>query len=147
MTCSAGLGVFPLECGRIEPGTVGIEPPPALRRVTGETVPLGVAGNAALEALPRGLAVIEDEGLLRIMKADASEPAWCDQSRVHMAVGAELSLVVAFIARAFPTVRGGGMCREEPGRMVARRRICRAGTMALEARWPSVAGHAALRPR
>ena len=80
------------------------------------------------------------------MKAGAPKPTGRDQSRADMAVGAELGLAVALVAGAFPTVRCHGMCREEAARMVPRRCIAGAGTMALETGRPSVADGAGLRP-
>jgi len=147
MAGGAGLGVLPPECSGIEARTVRIEAPASQRRVAGKTVSLGMAGDAAFQVLARGLSMIEEEGLLRIMKADAPEPAGGGESRADMAVGAELGLVVALTARAFPTKRCGGMRRQEAGRMVPRRCIGRAGTMALETGRPGMAGGAALRPR
>jgi hypothetical protein len=46
---------------------VGIEPAAAERRMTGEAVTLGVAGDAGLQALPRGLAVASDEYAVRVV--------------------------------------------------------------------------------
>ena len=69
MTGGAGLGVLPLQRRRIESGTVRIEPPSALSRVAGQTVPLGMAGDAALEILSSGLAVAEKERSLGIVVA------------------------------------------------------------------------------
>jgi hypothetical protein len=146
MTCSAGLGVLPLECGRIEPGTVGIEPPPAPRRVTGETVPLGMAGHAALEILARRLAVVQQEGLLRIMKAGASKRTTRNDSRAEVTVGTELGLAVALVAGTLATVGRRGMGREEASGMVPRRHIGGARAMALETCRAGVTGGAGLRP-
>ena len=146
MAGSTRLGVLPPERSGIETRTVGIEAPTPYRGVAGKAVSLGVAGDAALEVLACGLSVIEGEGLLRIMKADAPKPTGRDQSSADMAVGAELGLAVALVAGAFPTVRCGWMCREEARRMVPRRCIGRARTMALETGGPSVAGGAGLRP-
>ena len=90
---------------------MGIEAPATSGRVTGQTVALGMAGDAALEALAGGLSVIENEALLRIMKADTPETAGRNQARVDVAVGAELALVVALAAGALPAVRSGRMGR------------------------------------
>jgi hypothetical protein len=141
------LGVLPPQRFGVETRTVGIEPPAPCRGVARETVSLGMTGYAALQALACGLSVIKEESLLRIMKARAPKPAGRDQARADMAIGAELGLAVALVAGAFPTVCGGGMGREEARGMVARRCIGRAGTMALEAGGPGVAGGAGLRPR
>ncbi len=141
------LRVLPPERSRIETRTVGIEPPTPGRRVAGEAVPLGMTSHTALQVLAGGLSVVQDEGLLRIMKTAAPKPTGGNQSRADMAVGAELGLAVTLAAGAFPTVRGGGMGREEAGRMVSRRCVGRAGTMALETGGTGVAGGAGLRPR
>jgi len=106
-----------------------------------------MTGYTALQILAGRLSMIKGEGLFCIMKADAPKPTGGDESRADMAVGAELGLAVAFIAGAFPTVCCGGMCRQETGRMVPRRGVGRAGTMALETGRPGVAGGAGLRPR
>jgi hypothetical protein len=147
VTSGAGLGVLPPERSGVETRTVGIEVATPCRGVARKAVTLGMTGDAALEILAGGLSVIKEEGLLRIMEARAPKPAGRDQSRADMAVGAELGLAVTLAAGAFPTVRGGGMGGEEAGRMVSRRCVGRAGTMALETGRPSVAGGAGLRPR
>jgi hypothetical protein len=141
------LGVLPPERAGIETGAVRVEASSPQRRMAGETISLGMAGNTALQVLPSGLPVIQEEGLLRIMKPDAPKPTGRDQSRADMAVGAELGLVVALITRAFPTVRCGGMGGEKARRMVPRRCIGRPGTVALETRRSNVAGGAGLGPR
>jgi hypothetical protein len=147
MAGGTGLGILPPERFGIETRTVGIEASAPCRGVAGQAVSLGMTGYTALQILAGRLSVIEDERLLGIMKADAPKSTGGNQSRADMAVGAELGLAVALVAGAFPTVCGGGMGREEAGRMVARRCIGRAGTMALETGRPRVAGGASLRPR
>lgn len=147
MTSGAGLGVLPPERTGVETRTVGIEVATPRRRVARKAVTLGMTGDAALEILAGGLSVIKEEGLLRIMEARAPKPAGRDQPRADMAVGAELGLAVALVAGAFPAVRSGRVGREESGRMVPRRCIGRAGTMALEAGRPSVTGGTGLWPR
>ena len=147
MTGGTGLGILALERCGIETRAVGIEAPAPGRGVAGKAVPLGMTGDAALQILAGRLSVIEGEGLLRVMKADAPKRTARDQSRADMAIGAELGLAVALVAGAFPTVRGGRMGREEAGRMVPRRCVGRAGTMALETGRPGVAGGTGLRPR
>jgi hypothetical protein len=57
-----------------------------------------MARHAALQILPRRLTVIEQEELLGIMIPGAAQPAGRDQAGVQVAVGAELSLVVAITA-------------------------------------------------
>ena len=146
MTGGTGLGILPLERSGIETRAVGIEAPAPCRGVAGKAVSLGMTGYTALQILAGRLSMIKGEGLLGIMKADAPKSTGRDQSRADMAVGAELGLAVALVAGAFPTVRRGGMGREEAGRMVSRRCVGRAGTMALETGRPSVTGGAGLRP-
>ena len=146
MTGGTGLGILPLERSGIETRAVGIEAPAPCRGVAGKAVSLGMTGYTALQILAGRLSMIKGEGLLGIMKADAPKRTARDQSRADMAIGAELGLAVALVAGAFPTVRCGGMGREEAGRMVSRRCIGRVGTMALETGRPSMAGGAGLRP-
>ena len=69
VTYSARLRVLAPERLRIEAGPVRVEPPAAYHRMTGETIPLGMAGDAALQILPRRLAMIQGEELLRIVVA------------------------------------------------------------------------------
>jgi hypothetical protein len=147
MAGGTGLGILPAERFGIETRTVGIEAPAPCRGVAGKAVSLGMTGYTALQILAGRLSVIEDEGLLGIMKADAPKSTGGDQSRADMAIGAELGLAVALVTGAFPTVCCGGVGREEAGRVVARRCIGRAGTMALETGRPRVARGAGLRPR
>lgn len=147
MAGGARLGVLAPEGCRIESWPVGIEAPTPQRGMAGEAVALGMAGHTAFQVLACGLSVIQEKGLLRIMKAAAPKQAGRDQSRADMAVGAELSLVVAVVARAFPAVCCGGMYGEKAGRMVPRRCIGPARPVTLEALRPSVAGGARLGPR
>ena len=67
MACGAHGGILASQCLWVEPGAVGVESPPACGRVAGQTVPLGVAGHAALEILARRLTVVEKEVLLGVM--------------------------------------------------------------------------------
>jgi hypothetical protein len=68
------LRVLPPERRGIESGTVRIEPSSPLSRVTGETVPLGMAGDAALEILSRRLAVAQQDDRLASWYPASSAP-------------------------------------------------------------------------
>src|SRR5262249_48787793 len=69
VTGQAHLGVLALEPGRVEPGTVGAEPASSQGRVTGQAIPLHVAGDAALEVLPGRLTVTGEEEALGVVEA------------------------------------------------------------------------------
>jgi len=69
VTYSARLRVLAPERLRIEARPVRVEPPAAYHRMAGETIPLGMARDAALQVLPRRLAMIQREKLLRIVVA------------------------------------------------------------------------------
>ena len=69
MTYGAGLRVLAPQRLRIEAGAVGVEPPAAYHRMAGETISLSMAGHAALQVLPRCLAMIQREILLGIVVA------------------------------------------------------------------------------
>ena len=69
MTYGTRLRVLAPQGLRIEAGPVWVEPPAANHRMTGETIPLGMASDAALQVLPRRLAMIQGEELLRIVVA------------------------------------------------------------------------------
>ena len=103
VTHGAGLGVLAPKRLRIEARTMGIEPAAALSRVTAEAIALRMAGDAALEVLPRGLAVVQQEELLGIMVTGIQ---WSlgGQARVDMTLGAELTGVVAVAAAGLPGV-------------------------------------------
>jgi hypothetical protein len=90
--------------------------------------------------------VVQKEGLLRVMKADAPKLTARHQSRADVAIGAELALVVALGTRALPTVRGDRVRGEESGGVVPRWGIGRARTVALEASRPSMTRSTGLGP-
>jgi hypothetical protein len=69
MTGGAHLGIPAPEPIRIEPRAVRIEAATALSGVAGQTIPLGVTGNAGLDVLARGNAVIEGEAAVGVMEA------------------------------------------------------------------------------
>ena len=140
------LGVLPPERSGIETRTVRIEPPSPQSRVAGETVPLGMAGHAALEILSRRLAVAKKERPLgivvsRVERSSRGEPG------AHVTVGAKLGRIVAVAAAGLPRICRGGMTREEARGMVAGRRIGSVGPMAVEALRADMAAAAGLRPR
>lgn len=140
------LRVLPPERRRIEPRTMGVEPPPAQSRVAGETVTLGMAGDAALEILSRRLAVAQQERPLGIVVSRVERP-FRREPGVHMTVGAKLTRVVAIAAARLPGICRGGMTREEAGRMVAGRRIGCVGPVAVETLRSDMAAAAGLRAR
>ena len=72
--------------------------------MTGEAVALGMAGHAALQVLPRRLAMTQQEGLLGIMVAGVQLTS-STKARLHMTVSAELAGVVTVAAVCFPRVR------------------------------------------
>lgn len=142
----AGLGILPLQRPGIEPGAVGIEPLSRPSRVAAEVVALRVAGDTALEILPRRLAVAQDEPLLGIVESRI-EPPSRGEPGAHVTVGAKLPGVVAITAARLPAICRGGVAREEAGRMIARRGVRGVGPVAVETlrpdmtaatgRWPS----------
>jgi hypothetical protein len=83
---------------------MGIEPAAAQGRVAGKAIALGVTRRAALQVLSRRLSVTHKEELLGIVISGV-ELALGAQSRLHMAVGAELGGIVAVAAAGFPGVR------------------------------------------
>ena len=74
VTYGAGLRVLAPQRLRIEAGAMGIEPPAAYHRMAGETISLRMAGDAALQILPRRLAMIQQEILLGIVVAPIQLP-------------------------------------------------------------------------
>ena len=92
---------------RAEPGTVRVHTP-SDRRVTGQTVALGMAGRATLQRLPRGTTVLEQPLGLRVMEGDV-QPAPRAESGFAMAAAAEQLRVVARGALRFAPVGIGGM--------------------------------------
>ena len=123
---------------------MGVEPPPALRRVAGQTIPLGMAGHAAFQILPRGLAMVQGEVLLRIVIA-AVQRALSAETGVHMALGAELAGIMTVAAIRLSRV---GRCRvpgEKSGGMIPGSGISRIGPVAVKTLGPHVAALASLR--
>src|SRR6266487_2399605 len=126
---------------RIEARPMWIEPPPALRRMAGQTVAFGVAADAGLETLARGLTMACQEELSRIM-IPGPQHARGDQPGTRVARGAKRSDVVAIAARRLTGVRGGGMPRQKSVRVITSGAPW-AGPMALQAIGADVASRAA----
>jgi hypothetical protein len=122
VTGSAHLRVLAPERCRIEARPVGIKPPSRQRRMAGETIPFRVTSHAALQVLPCGLAMAEQEEPLGIMIAAVQLPSSTEPG-LDMAIGTELARVVAVTARGLPGVRRRGVPGEESRRMVAGRGI------------------------
>ncbi|MDQ3207366.1 MAG: hypothetical protein M3Q37_02060 [Gemmatimonadota bacterium] len=111
-----------------------------------EAVALRVAGDTALEILPRRLAVAQDEPLLGIVESRI-EPPSRGEPGAHVTVGAKLPGVVAITAARLPAICRGGVAREEAGRMIARRGVRGVGPVAVETLRPDMTAATGLRPR
>ena len=118
MAGSAHLRVFSLETSTIEPRSVGIETPPAPSRVTGEAIALGMAADAGFQALPRRLAMADEEELLGVMETRAQRSLG-HQAGLLVTGRAEPSRAMAVGARRLPGVRRRRMTGEETGRVIA----------------------------
>ena len=138
--------VLAAEGFRVEPGTVRIEPATALGRVAAETVPFRMTGHAALQVLASGLTMVQEEFRLGVMVARATQAIRRAEAGTHVAIRAELRLVVTIGAGLIPRVRGGRMGRQKSGRMVSGTDIRRIGTVTIQALGAGVTGPAALRP-
>src|SRR5213593_1248667 len=84
-----------------------------------QTVAFRVAAHARLEALAGRLTVPNQEELPRVM-IPRPQHSCRDQSRARVTTGAERTDVVAIAARRLTGIRGGGMARPKPVRMIAR---------------------------
>src|ERR1041385_7313480 len=91
----------------------------AERRMARQAVLFDVAPDAGLEALARGLPVTGDEEIVEVVIARPQRTSRRNQSRRGVAGGAEARRVVTVAAVGLARVRGGGMARQEAGRMVA----------------------------
>src|SRR5688572_10398971 len=111
--------------------------------MAGETIAFRVAGDAALQVLARGLAVIQQEELLGIM-IPCIQWSLRGQPGFDMTVGAELTGVVAVAAAGLSSVCSRRMTGQEACRVVSRRRIRRVGSVAVETLGPHVASFAGL---
>ena len=145
MTHGAGLRVLAPQRPRVEAGAVGVKPPAAYHRMAGETIAFRVAGDAALQVLARGLAVIQQEELLGIV-IPCIQWSLRGQSGVDMTVGAELTGVVAVAAAGLPGVGCRRVTGQKAGRVVSRCRVGRVGAVAVETLGTHVASFAGLGP-
>jgi len=100
---------------------VRAESPPADHRVAGEAVTLDMAGDAALQRLPRCLPVPDEEvAIAVVISAGAQQRAPGGNSRLIVTALAEFAGIVALGARPGARVRVGGMPGQVTGRMVTR---------------------------
>ena len=136
--------VLALESLRVESRAVGVEAAPPGGRVTGEAIALGVAGDAALQALARRLAVPQREGLLGVVEASL-QPRRGHDTGLPMAILTERLGVVAIRAGALASIRLGRVAREEAGRVVTPDAGGGIGPVTVETVVPRVTGRAALR--
>ena len=91
---------------------LGVEP------VAAHVVGFGMAGDAALETLPRRLAVPRDERALRVMIAGIERQVDRGEPHIRVAARAELAGIVAVAARRLPLVGLHGVRDEEPDPMI-----------------------------
>ena len=103
---------------RVEPRSVGVEPPSAERRVAGEAVALGVARDAGLEALARRLPVTDEEELLRVVITRPHHTCRHEAS-LGVARRAETADAVTIAARGLAPIRRRGVPAQEPRRVVS----------------------------
>lgn len=118
MAGGAHLRVLPLETSAVEPRPVRIEATAAPSRVTGEAIALGVAADAGFQALPRRLAMADEEELLGVVEARA-KGSLGHQAGLLVTGGAEPGRAVAVRARGFSRIRRRRMTGEETGRVIA----------------------------
>ena len=78
---------------RVEARPVGVEAAATLRGVAGEAVPLGVAGDAGLEVLPCGHAVIEAERANELARVEA-EQAIIEAEKANELIAAQRDLEI-----------------------------------------------------
>jgi hypothetical protein len=142
---SAHLRVLALEARSVKPGSVRIESPSPLGRVTGQAVTLGVTADARLQALSRGLAVPQEKELFRIMEA-RPQRLLSHQAGLLMAVSAKTGGTVAVGAGGFPSIGRRGMAGQEVGRMEPTDGPG-AGSVAVETLGPGMAGRTTSRRR
>src|SRR5439155_23720906 len=117
MADGARREVLAAHARRIKARPMWIEPPPALRRMAGQTVAFGVAADAGLETLTRGLTMACQEEWSRVM-IPGPQQARSDQPGPRVARGAKRSDVVAIAARRLTGVGGGGMPRQKSVRVI-----------------------------
>ena len=133
MTRGTHRGILAAEGLRVEPGAVRVEIAASNSGVAGETVPLGMTGDAALQILTSGLTMVQKELRLGIVVPRASQAVPGAQPGADVTVGAELRLVVAVGAGLVSRVCRGRMGRQESGRMVPGARIRRVGPVTIQA--------------
>jgi hypothetical protein len=104
MTCSARLGILALECCGVETRPVGVEPPATLRRVASEAVTLGMARDTTLEVLPSSLSVSQHERPFGVVVSGV-ERRTRREAGVHVALGTELTCIMAVAAARLPRIR------------------------------------------
>jgi hypothetical protein len=122
MTCSARLGILALECRGVETRPVGVEPPATLCRMASEAVTLGMARDTALEVLPSSLPVSQHEGPFGVM-IPGVERSTCREAGVHVALGTELTRIMAVATARLSRISRRRVPPKEAGRMIARRRV------------------------
>src|ERR1043166_9306582 len=143
MTRDAQLGVLAQHPLGVESGAVRIEAASLHHRVAGEAVALDVTGDAALQPLPRRLAVSQEELPVAVVIAPRAEQGTPGREpRLHVAALAELPGVVAIGAGARAGIGVRRMAGEIPRGMIApaARGV---GNMARETGGPRVAAGAA----
>ena len=124
---------------------MGIEATASQCRVAGETVPFGMTGDAALQILTRRLTMPQEKGTPRIVITCVQVSSRA-QPGVHVAVSAELRVVVAVAAVGLPGVGRSWVPGEKAGRVITRRRVGGIRAVAVEALWTHMTALARLRP-
>jgi hypothetical protein len=110
---------------------MGVEPPPSERRVAGETVPLGMAGDTALEALSSRLTMSQNERPFGVV-VPRVERCLCGEAGIHVTAGTELTRTMAIATARLARIRRRRMAPKEAGRVVARGRVGRIWPMTVE---------------
>ena len=151
MAREAHACILALQLARVEAGSVRTDAEGAELRVALHAVRLLVTGRAAFQPLPRGLAVIQQPGRLRIVETGLQPPSGCAHADLLVTSSAEARRLVAVRAFEIPIVSSARMSLHEVVGMIAR--TCRfqrhwlagAGTIvALLALCAHVTRHAAL---
>ncbi len=106
---------------------------------------LGVAGDAALQALSRSLPVPGREEPLCVMVAGIERQVYRGESRADVAGGAELLGIVAVAAGRGALIGLHRMGRKESCAVVTGRAVGRIGHVAIEALGPRMASGAGCR--
>ena len=144
MAGGAHLRVAPAQALGVEAGPVRAEVAAALRgrRVAAHAVRHGVAGDAALEALPRRLPMAGGEEPLRVMVTGIERHVHGGEPRAYVAAGAELLGIVAVAAGGGALIGLRRVAREEAHAVVPGRPVRRVGHVAVEALRPRMTGGA-----